>query len=643
MRDEMLWIALMFASVRLAINLFKYGHRARVLIAFFSRHPPLLARTTYGRPEEAGSSRTPSAPGTPAEAATARPREAAASAAPPPGRVLLKPWWESRPKRLADELRRLDEAGISYRIDTNEQARGRLRLEVEVPIGHQVHRLQALFPDVYPYTRFEVIAPDLDLPRHQNPFQKNLCLIGRPTSNWNVHDTLADFLLQRFPKVVAVARSEDPEYRRREEEPQGEPYSDHYAYGAESSILIDSSWKLDPAVRHGKLELGFEKSNHPIRGAVLEIRDAKDHVLARAPAALRDRYTLIERGRWIRFDEPIRQPDAESFLNVLAKEEPKFREKRMTIKKQPLPDVIGVVFPEEVQQGVMSDGWVFLGRANNGIALVRAARAGLEDVYVRAPEMAPLHHKRVAVVGLGSLGAVSALELARSGVGRLVLADFDHVEAGTISRWPLGFEAIGRAKVNALQEFLRKNYPYTDINSSPGMIGGSLDRDYSDLESLQKLLDCDLILDATAEVGIQHLLSDLAIEHRKPYVCVSTTAGAWGGLVARILPGATKGCWVCLQHAIANHQIPAPVAKPNGFVQPIGCASPTFTGAGFDTATIAESAVRMVVMTLCEDKAGWDVEVIDMRNPTGDRIPLRTRAFPLQRQRDCKSAIAHHD
>lgn len=554
---------------------------------------------------------------------------------------MLRPWWERRPERLADELRRLDDAGIPYRIDANEQARGRLRLEVEAPAGERIHRLLVLFPDIYPYTRFEVIAPDLDLPRHQNPFQKNLCLIGRATVNWNVDDTLADFLQTRLPQTIEVATSTDIEHQRREEEPQGEPFSDHYVYGQDSAILVDSAWRIDPAVRRGKLKLGLESLVHPMRGAVLEIQGADGDVVARAPEPLQARYPHMIWGRWIRRDEPVSELDPSAFLNALVAQDKDLREKRASIKKPPPPDVIGVIFPEEVQQGAVSDGWVFLGRADNGIALVRAARAGPDDIYVRVPELAQLRNKRVAVVGLGSLGAPSAIELARCGVGEIVLADFDFVEAGTVSRWPLGFSVIGRRKVDVLQDFIQKNYPYTTVTISAGMIGGSLDRNYSDLEALDKLLESDLILDATAEVGIQHLLSDLAIERKKPYVCVSTTAGAWGGLIARVRPGATQGCWVCLQHALNNRDLPTPATKPDGFVQPPGCASPTFTGAGFDTAAIAEAAVRMAVMTLCGDHANWDVEVIDMRDGSGARIPVQTRAFPLDRQPKCRNAIAH--
>ena len=38
--------------------------------------------------------------------------------------------------------------------------------------------LEVTFPDLYPYFRFEIVAPTLSLDHHQNPFGKNLSVAG---------------------------------------------------------------------------------------------------------------------------------------------------------------------------------------------------------------------------------------------------------------------------------------------------------------------------------------------------------------------------------------------------------------------------------------------------------------------------------
>ena len=151
----------------------------------------------------------------------------------------------------------------------------------------------------------------------------------------------------------------------------------------------------------------------------------------------------------------------------------------------------------------------------------------------------------------------------------------------------------------------------------------------------------DLVYDATAEVGIQHLLADLAIERSIPYLCISTTPGAWGGLVARIRPQHTEGCWICLQNALTDGTIPSPPFDPAGGVQPKGCADPTFTGAGFDVGQVALAGVRLAVATLSAGTnggypdVGWDVVVVSLRDPDRRMIAPQWETFSLARHPSC--------
>src|SRR6266436_7634143 len=92
---------------------------------------------------------------------------------------MLRPWWERWPGRLEYEKSALEEAGIHYELDAPAFESGKVILHLKVPLNEDLVRIDAHFPDVYPYTRFELVAPDLDLPHHQNPIAKNLCLIGR--------------------------------------------------------------------------------------------------------------------------------------------------------------------------------------------------------------------------------------------------------------------------------------------------------------------------------------------------------------------------------------------------------------------------------------------------------------------------------
>ena len=67
---------------------------------------------------------------------------------------------------------------------------------------------------------------------------------------------------------------------------------------------------------------------------------------------------------------------------------------------------------------------------------------------------------RVGIAGLGGLGSQVAIALARTGVGTLVLADFDVVEPSNLNRQQYFVEQIGAYKTDALADTLRRVNPY---------------------------------------------------------------------------------------------------------------------------------------------------------------------------------------
>ena len=71
----------------------------------------------------------------------------------------------------------------------------------------------------------------------------------------------------------------------------------------------------------------------------------------------------------------------------------------------------------------------------------------------------------VGIAGLGGLGSVVAIALARIGVGTLILVDFDVVEPSNLNRQQYFFHQIGMPKVEALRENLSKISPYVTIRT----------------------------------------------------------------------------------------------------------------------------------------------------------------------------------
>lgn len=68
----------------------------------------------------------------------------------------------------------------------------------------------------------------------------------------------------------------------------------------------------------------------------------------------------------------------------------------------------------------------------------------------------------VAVCGLGGLGSNIAISLARAGIGKLILIDFDKVDITNLHRQQYKANQIGMCKTEALQNNLKEINPYLE-------------------------------------------------------------------------------------------------------------------------------------------------------------------------------------
>ena len=69
----------------------------------------------------------------------------------------------------------------------------------------------------------------------------------------------------------------------------------------------------------------------------------------------------------------------------------------------------------------------------------------------------------VAICGLGGLGSNIAIALARAGVGKLILIDFDRVDITNLHRQQYKADQIGMYKTEALAKNLKEISPYISL------------------------------------------------------------------------------------------------------------------------------------------------------------------------------------
>ena len=114
----------------------------------------------------------------------------------------------------------------------------------------------------------------------------------------------------------------------------------------------------------------------------------------------------------------------------------------------------------------------------------------------------------VAICGLGGLGSNVAIHLARCGVGRLHLLDFDRVDLPNINRQQYRLDQIGTPKTEALRDELRDFAPYINIVTdqvklTPENIPELLKDDEYIVEAFdkadQKAMLCNVVLEELPE------------------------------------------------------------------------------------------------------------------------------------------------
>jgi molybdopterin/thiamine biosynthesis adenylyltransferase/nitroreductase len=94
--------------------------------------------------------------------------------------------------------------------------------------------------------------------------------------------------------------------------------------------------------------------------------------------------------------------------------------------------------------------------------------------WVTADEQRALRHKRIAIAGMGGVGGVHLLTLARMGIGAFNISDLDSFELANFNRQAgAAVSTLGRSKVEVMAEMARDVNPSLEIRSFPEGINES--------------------------------------------------------------------------------------------------------------------------------------------------------------------------
>ena len=127
----------------------------------------------------------------------------------------------------------------------------------------------------------------------------------------------------------------------------------------------------------------------------------------------------------------------------------------------------------------------------------------------------------VAVCGLGGLGSNIAIALARAGIGKLILIDFDRVDITNLHRQQYKAEQIGMYKTVALAENLKEIAPYISLEIHTEHI--------TEDNAVTLLSDADIICEAFDDAECKAMLTNTVLtELRDKYLVAASGMAGMG-------------------------------------------------------------------------------------------------------------------
>nr|WP_296154257.1 sulfur carrier protein ThiS adenylyltransferase ThiF [uncultured Peptoniphilus sp.] len=138
-----------------------------------------------------------------------------------------------------------------------------------------------------------------------------------------------------------------------------------------------------------------------------------------------------------------------------------------------------------------------------------------------------LENAKVVILGAGGLGSNIAHMLARLGVGKMILYDFDVVEPSNLNRQHYGVNDIGKMKAETTAERIKELLPYVDIEPRNELV------DENVLSSVYE--EGDIFIEAFDTVASKVMAYDFFAGREKPYICTTGVAGPSGELSRRDL------------------------------------------------------------------------------------------------------------
>ena len=132
----------------------------------------------------------------------------------------------------------------------------------------------------------------------------------------------------------------------------------------------------------------------------------------------------------------------------------------------------------------------------------------------------------VAICGLGGFGSNAAISLARAGIGKLILIDFDRVDITNLHRQQYKANQLGMNKTDALRDNLLEIAPYVTLETHTICV--------KEENATHLLQGADIICEAFDDAECKAMLTNLVLEEMPDKYLVAASGMAGFGSVNSI-------------------------------------------------------------------------------------------------------------
>jgi len=211
--------------------------------------------------------------------------------------------------------------------------------------------------------------------------------------------------------------------------------------------------------------------------------------------------------------------------------------------------------------------------------------ASYEYFFGRGVLHKKLTHQNVLIIGVGAIGSIVAITLARGGAKKLTLIDHDIKEAENVCRSEYSFDRGTDSKVNELRNRLFKISPFVEVQVSEILFDylKLFNNEIEAMESLMKYLnEFDIIIDCSTDYDVVSILDKLNLNAEILSLSLTNHARE---LICTVNPNIYR--W--------NIEINNQLKRENeDLYNPTGCWSPTFKASYNDVNTLVQYAIKQI-------------------------------------------------